>query len=280
MAAVSLLWCSVLFAPMRAEHYVSPSLLASTLWQHWPGVDNPVAEIFGERASGREPAPSPPIATAGCEKILTMGNGSGAAWPMPCGAAPAEMSAECRFDGVFCYANRNGTSYRFVRAPSTPYWRAIMTRKNDGTPERHSTPPAAFVLPSDRPPNPTAWLDSGWSYVERTEASTAQPAMAWRWMADRAQMRVLSAASTEARLRIVVRAFAKTRRLRISVGDADVAQFDVAESPREYETGSFRVPAGATTLTFESLDGADAAPDGARRLGIALFHVEIVSADR
>jgi len=280
LAGVSLVWCGILFAPQRAEKYVSPSALAATLWERWPGLDNPVAEVFAERAGGGEPAPSPPIVAAGCGKALIEGAGSGGIVLSQCYAHPAlVIPAECQSPGTYCYANRRGASWDFVRAPFTPYWRTIMTRKSDSAPEHHATPAAAYTLPSDRPPTPTVWLASGWSYVERTEASTTLPAMAWRWMAERAELRVLSPAPMDVRLRIVVRAFGKSRRLRIAAGDAEVAQFAVTESPREYETPPFAVPSGPTVLAFESLDGADPAPGGgARRLGIALFHVEIVSA--
>ncbi|HMD34727.1 MAG TPA: hypothetical protein VKH42_07160 [Vicinamibacterales bacterium] len=281
IAAVSLVWCAVLFAPQRAEKYVSPSRLAAAIWERWPALDNPVAEIFAERAGGREPAVDPVIVAHACRKALIEGNGSDSVALTQCDGSPVlAIPPECRSAGTYCYANLSGGSWDFVRAPATPYWRTIMARRSETAPEHHATPVAAYTLPPDRPPAPIAWLGSGWSYVERTEASTTQPATAWRWMADRAELRLLSAASVDVTLRIVARAFGKTRRLRISVGGASIAEITIIEPPQEYETPRFTIPSGTAVMEFESLDGSDRAPGGTeRRLAIAIFDVEIVSVD-
>ena len=280
LAAVSLVWCAVLFAPQRAEHYVAPSRLAAALWNHWPALDNPVAEIFAERAGGREPAVDPPIVARGCRKALIEGSGGGSVTLASCDGQPVlALPPECRFAGTYCYANRSGASWDFVRAPATPYWRTIMARRNEPAPEHHETPVAAYTLPPERTPGPIVWLGPGWSYIERTEASTTQPARAWRWMADRAEMRVLSPAGAEVSLRLVARAFGKSRRLRIGVGGTPVAEIAILEAPREYQTPRFTIPSGPVVMEFESLDGSEPAPGGDRRLAVALFHVEIVSVD-
>ncbi len=77
LTAASVVWCTIFFAPSRPENYLQPTRLAAMLWQRWPAADNPLVEIFSERVSGSQPAPEPPLATPGCEKVLILGRGSG-----------------------------------------------------------------------------------------------------------------------------------------------------------------------------------------------------------
>jgi hypothetical protein len=53
------------------DQYLRPTRLAAAIWRLRPALDNPVAEVFAERVAGHERA-MPPIATAGCEKVLLM----------------------------------------------------------------------------------------------------------------------------------------------------------------------------------------------------------------
>ncbi len=121
LALASLIWCCVVFAPRRPDHYLQPTPIASRLWSTWPALDNPVAEVFAERVSGREPSPPPPVATADCSKVLLAGRDGQPAWPSRCTPAPAP--AFCLESGALCYANRSGAGYGFSRAPSGPAWR-------------------------------------------------------------------------------------------------------------------------------------------------------------
>jgi hypothetical protein len=121
LAAASLVWCAIVFAPRRPDHYLEPTPLASRLWSSWPALDNPVAEIFAERVSGREPSPSPPIATRDCSKVLLAGRGGQPVWPERCQPTPAPTF--CLESGALCYANRTEAGYSFSRAPSGPAWR-------------------------------------------------------------------------------------------------------------------------------------------------------------
>ena len=267
LALVSLVWCGIQYAPARAEHYVSPSALAKVAWTRWPGLDNPVAEVFAERAAGREPSPNPPIAAAGgCTKILFEGTGA-ASLSLPNCPAVTGVPLECQPPGTYCYANRTGQdSWSIVHAATTPYWREIMARQK-ALAER-----------------PSVTLEAGWSFLERIGPAPTQPETSWRWMAGRAEARVATKWPLHAVMKLQVRAYNKPRRLRISVAGAPIAEFTVAESPRWYETPAFALPAGQTTFVLESLDGADrgpAPPGGeARQLAVALFAVEIVSAAR
>jgi hypothetical protein len=121
LAAASVIWCAVFFAPRAPDRYLTPTPLARWLWLHHPALDNPVAEVFAERVTGRDPAPPPPVATRGCEKVLLVGRGGQPAWPSACSGAPAPEA--CLGPGVLCYANRSRRGYTFAAAPSVPSWR-------------------------------------------------------------------------------------------------------------------------------------------------------------
>jgi hypothetical protein len=265
LTALSVIWCVAWYAPAREEHYVAPSVLAGYVWNEWPGLDNPVAEVFAERAAGREPAPSPPIvAPGGCVKALIEGTGADAVGLPQCYVPTAVTSIppECRPPGVYCYANRTGPqTWNFAPAATTPYWRTIMARQRQL---------------ADRP---VVSLEDGWSYAEGLAATRTQPPVSWRWMAERAEVRAVSPAAMQAVVKLQARANGKPRRLRIAAAGSTLAELIVSETPQWYETPPFPLAAGTTTFQFESLDGADAAPGDDRRLGIALFEFAIVSAD-
>jgi hypothetical protein len=125
LAGASLVWSVVAFAPRLPDHYLTPTPLAMAIWTHWPSLDNPVAEVFAERVSGREPAPSSALATAGCEKVLITGDGTRTNWPARCGATP--VPATCLTAGTSCYANRDGRGYRFALAPASSVWSRART---------------------------------------------------------------------------------------------------------------------------------------------------------
>ncbi|MBI3403539.1 MAG: hypothetical protein HY048_19170 [Acidobacteria bacterium] len=275
-AAASVVWCTVLFAPRHPEAYLEPTPLAAAIWQHAPAVDNPLAEIFAERVARVEPSPQPPIATAGCEKILLMGVGDSASWPSRCGTA--EIPPSCRSAGALCYANRSGPSYEFTRAPTSPAWLVSIKRSQEGVGVRKETPTAAYVLPPDQPPSPAIWFADGWSYIERLPApNPLERTMAWRWMADRARVAVMAGGPSTVHLRIVARAHEHARGLRVSIGATEVARIQVSPIRDEYDTGTFAIEPGTTYLTFENLDGsAPAGGSDPRRLGIAIFHLELM----
>jgi hypothetical protein len=121
LTAASIVWCTLLFAPRFPDRSLVPTPLAARLWTKWPALDNPLAEIFAERLTGRDPAPPPPVATAGCEKVLLLGRGRQPLWPKGCAGGPAPDY--CTVPGALCYANRVSKGYRFARAPSGPAWR-------------------------------------------------------------------------------------------------------------------------------------------------------------
>jgi len=277
LAAASVFWCAVQFAPRQPEQYLTPTLFAATLWQQLPDLDNPVAEVFAERVSKIEPSPAPPIATAGCEKILLMGGGETAVWPGRCGTA--EIPPSCRSAGALCYANRSGSSYGFSRAPSSPAWMAGIERAKEGATVRKGTPIATYVLPPDQPPPPAIWFADGWSYPEHLPGPTPlERTMAWRWMADRARIAVVASVRSTVHLRIVARAHERTRGLRVSMGETEVARIQVTPTRDEYDTGVFTIEPGTTYLTLENVDGsAPAGGSDPRRLGIAVFHLELVT---
>jgi hypothetical protein len=115
LALASCVWCIVAFHPGRPERYKAPTQAASIIWERWPGLDNPLPEVFSERVSGEEPGLLP-VATPGCSKVLFAGE----SWPVPC--FPQAVPAICASSQSLCYANRHEGGYAFVQlAPPASY---------------------------------------------------------------------------------------------------------------------------------------------------------------
>lgn len=115
LALASALVNVFIFHPAVPENAREPTWLAAWLWESHPGWSNPLPEIFAETVAGSE-RPHYPVATAGCEKILTIGRGDAGVWPIPC--YPMDLPLTCRGWGAPCYANRlAGPAYAFADAP-------------------------------------------------------------------------------------------------------------------------------------------------------------------
>ena len=273
LAAASVVWCVWAFPPDLPDQNLRPTALAADLWTRWPAIDNPLAEVFSERVAGRELA-RPPIATSGCEKILLMGTGADAPWPAGCGSH--DVPGFCRQKDAVCYANKAGNAYRFVSAPSSPAWRIGVMR----TAPPHLAEGMLTITQTAEPRLPMAfWQEEGWSYPERlTVPTTDVYAREWRWIAESARAGVMASAPVTARLKLVARAFNRPRRVKVSIGGTEVATILVAESRAEYQTPAFEIPEGTSFIVLESLDGAESPSTGdARRLSIAVFHLELVA---
>ena len=275
VAVASVVWCTALFSPRVRESYERPTRLAAVVWRVWPNLDNPLTEIFAERISGLDAVPQLPQATRGCEKVLLVGAESETRWPSRCTATA--IPRQCREAGTLCYANRSGTSYQFTPAPSGPAWRRDLLAGNPSVDEQILT--ISNALPPPRLPMPAAlWLDDGWSYLERAPGrdAAARP-VEWRWMGDRARVGLMTEDATTARLRILVRAFDRPRRVRLSLGETELTTLVVAPDMAHYETRAFQLSRGTIVLTVECLDGADfPGTEDLRRLGMALFRLELV----
>jgi hypothetical protein len=102
------------FRPALPERYTSPSALADLLWSRWPGLDNPLPEVFAERVTARESPARVPAGVAGCAKVLVRGDGAEAWWPFPC--EPRESPPWCTAANALCYVNQ-GT---FATVPPQP----------------------------------------------------------------------------------------------------------------------------------------------------------------
>ncbi|HET7697212.1 MAG TPA: hypothetical protein VFK57_15980 [Vicinamibacterales bacterium] len=116
IAVASGIASALLYGPSVPENAREPGPLAAYLWTRHPGWNNPLPEVFAE-VSAHQDARSAPTWTRGCEKVLLMGRGTDAPFPIPC--APAAAPGECLREGALCYANRDGRRYRFVRAPGS-----------------------------------------------------------------------------------------------------------------------------------------------------------------
>jgi hypothetical protein len=269
LTAASVLWCTVLFAPSRPENYLQPSRLAAMLWQRWPAADNPLVEIFSERISGSQPAPEPPLATEGCEKVLIIGRGSGSptAWPGRC--EPQTAPPFCREVDVLCYANRSNSGYAYSRLPR------LWTRSpGDMMPRRGHTDPIA-VATGNAAPFAAVGLGAGWSYLEELPDRDIR----WKWMNDQAEIGIETFDAVPVRLRVDTRSHDRPRRLRISMPAGEIATWIVTPTRATFETGTFELPAGPTIIRFDSLDGADSVADAdTRRLSIAVFGIRVFTA--
>jgi hypothetical protein len=277
LAAAAVVWCAWAFAPNLPEQYLQPTRLATEIWRLRPGLDNPVAEVFAERVAEHEPA-MPPVATAGCEKVLLVGNGTSSRWPKPCPSVPGPDF--CHGKGALCYANRTDTSYRFVPAPSPPAWRPEIGRGGsegrwyEGTLAIRQTPESRVPM--------AMWHDEGWSYPERLLAATPDVvSREWRWMDERARLGVMSSEPAAARLTIVARSLNRPRHPKISVDGIDVVTLPISPTVGEHRTPPFNLGSGSTLITLESLDGSEAPASGdPRRLSVAVFRVELVAGKR
>ncbi len=266
LTAASAVWSVIFFAPERPENYLQPTRLAAMMWQRWPAADNPLVEIFSERVSGSQPAPEPPLATPGCEKVLIIGRGSGSptSWPARCEAQTAPPF--CREVGVLCYANRSTDGYAYARLPVV--WDHAAA---ESMPRRGHVDTIA-VATGNPAPFAAVGMGAGWSYLEELPERDIR----WRWMNEQAELGIETYEAVSARLRVDTRSFNRPRRLRISTPAGEVATWIVTPTRATFETGTFQLPAGPTVVRFESVDGADEAEgDDSRRLSVAVFGIRV-----
>jgi hypothetical protein len=276
LSAGAMVWCAWAFAPSLPDQYLKPSTLAAEVWTRWPDLDNPVAEVFAERTTAREPA-RPPVANSGCQKILLVGDGTGVTWPPGC--PTAALPDFCQTKDAFCYANRTAAGYRFVPAPYTPAWRFEVL--NPTTPKWNDG--MLVIAQTTEPATPmAAWQSEGWSYTERLDQPNTDPvSQQWRWIEERAQVGIMTDVAADARLKITARSINRPRRLKISAGTTEVATLEIQTKIGEYQTSSFELPAGTTVMTLESLEPGESPTTGdPRLLSIAVFRIEIVATKR
>lgn len=270
LAAASMLWSMVWFAPSRPENYLRPTRLAAALWQRWPAADNPLVEVFAERVSGSEPAPQPPLATPGCEKVLIVGRGSGSPTQWPGRCTPETAPPFCREVDVLCYANRTSGTYAFTRLPVLNTW-----TPEQSMPHASRADPIAVAPDDSREAFDAVALAAGWSYLEELPERDIR----WRWMNDQGELGIAAREAVPVRLRVDARAHGRPRRIRLSTAAGDVATWNVPAERTTFETGDFQLPAGPSVIRFDSLDGADPAGGGdPRRLSIAVFGVRVLVA--
>jgi hypothetical protein len=163
-----------------------------------------------------------------------------------------------------------------VAARAARAWRTQIARAD---PSRWSGGMLAITQPVE-PKLPMAiWHEDGWSYPERlSEPASDVISREWRWIGERAGIGVMASDPIGARLKITARALAKPRRLRVSIGDTEIATLLVAPDRGEFQTSAFTLPAGTSTIALESLDGADSpGTDDQRRLSVAVFRVELIA---
>jgi hypothetical protein len=124
---------------------------------------------------------------------------------------------------------------------------------------------------------PAPWLDTGWSYIERLEAGDAAGrALRWRWMGERARIGIITSDSARVHLSFTAQALGRPRRLRLAIGESEIATLTVTPERTVYETPEFTAAAGSTFVEWTSLDGADSPGTDPRRLSVALFTLQVV----
>jgi hypothetical protein len=270
VAAVSLVWSAIFFAPKLPENYLRPTALARTLWQRWPAVDNPLVEVFAERVSGSEPAPEPPLASPGCDKVLIVGAGGGSATRWPARCEPAAAPPFCREVDVLCYANRSSGAYGFIRLPGT--W----SRSRSMPDERTAGPradPIAIAPGGSSAAFAAVRMGAGWSYLEEIAADEVR----WRWMGDQAELAVVAHEPVSVKIRVDTRAHERPQRIRLSIDDGEIAMWTVTPNRSIFETGPFRLSSGLSLVRFDSVDGADPSNSGdGRRLSVAVFGIHVI----
>ena len=128
LAAGSLLLAFIDYQPRLPERIYTPTPLAEWLWTNAPGVDQPLPEVFAERAWGGPPIGRVPAGMPRCEKALVEGDGDAVGyWPLSC--APAEKPAWCRTPGVLCYANAGRSGLNFAVAPTQATFFDLLPRR-------------------------------------------------------------------------------------------------------------------------------------------------------
>jgi hypothetical protein len=112
LAALSVAFSLVNFHPRLAVDHLRPTPLASFLWSRYPGLDNPPPEVFFDRTRHEDRGHRlESVGTPTCSKVLLLEG----IWPSEC---PSDAAAPpvCRRPDEYCYANRDGGTYRFVHA--------------------------------------------------------------------------------------------------------------------------------------------------------------------
>jgi hypothetical protein len=118
-AIVSAIWSIAFFRPSLPDQSLVPTRLALYQWTHYPGLLNPVPEIFAERLRHQDGV-NTLAATPDCEKVLIQSG----QWPDPC--RPQSAPWFCVDQGAHCYANRTARrDYRYVRVERRGGWRLI-----------------------------------------------------------------------------------------------------------------------------------------------------------
>jgi hypothetical protein len=121
---------------------------------------------------------------------------------------------------------------------------------------------------------PEAWLDSGWSYLERR--SPGSPADRWRWMADRARMGIIAPAASRLRIDMRLQSFRRPRQVRFSIDGRTIAEVSAGLDVAPATTNAFDVAAGTTFVTIESVEGSTPAGADPRRLSVAFHELRLI----
>jgi hypothetical protein len=136
------------------------------------------------------------------------------------------------------------------------------------------------VRPTPNSAVTAVWLDNGWSYLERLpDRGPDGRTLRWRWMGRRSRLGIMSRDSSPIRLKFVAQSFARLRHLELTLNDSLIATIPITTNLASYETPAFRAVPDGQFLQLKSIDGAESPGQDARQLSIALFRLEVVSAE-
>jgi hypothetical protein len=138
---------------------------------------------------------------------------------------------------------------------------------------------AYHVAPPASAPPLALWLDTGWSYLERSSSrDESGRSSRWRWMNDHARVGVISPQRAAIRLRLLTQSFKQPRRLQLSVDGRTVAVLNVATTIGTQETPAFDIRQGSTYIDLTSLERSEFSRADRRALSIAAFEIKVAEA--
>jgi hypothetical protein len=149
--------------------------------------------------------------------------------------------------------------------------RGLLGELGVGAPQVADGDLEAYAIPREWAAAPMVFLGPGWQPLERQEEAGYR----WRWMGERAEIRLYNPHDREAlvRLTLSAAAFERERPLRLSLDGVDLGTLTVAPGAPQSRALSFPLPPGQHTILLSSEAGADAGraePISVRVFGVSL----------
>lgn len=173
----------------------------------------------------------------------------------------------------------NTGSHKYARSPEAIKREREFLETMLGTPVYEDELITAFEVSQDttsQSPTPVITIGSGW-YGPRSDGDNL-----WRWKRSIGDLFVYSTAESSYRLEFTASSYRDPRHLSISVNDQYLTTM-VIDTPRRFVSPEFVLPAGKSTIWFETDSCIRPANDGrsgdTRCLSIQVTDLELVSSD-